>query len=141
MQFAIKAVDSAAQVVAVRLEAADEASAQELARQRGYVVLALRRTSLLGYAGIPLRRDFPTTLFSIELVALLDAGLNIVEALQTLAEKESKVEHRRLLTGLLDALYRGEPMSRALATFPQAFSSLFVATIRSSEHTGNVKEA
>ena len=33
---------------------------------------------------------FPTTLFSMELASLLDAGLNLVEALQTLAEKDAQ---------------------------------------------------
>src|SRR5262249_44589817 len=36
---------------------------------------------------------------------------------------------------------RGEPFSQAVAAFPQHFSPLYVATIKASERTGNVKEA
>ena len=39
------------------------------------------------------------------------------------------------------SIHRGEPFSRAVAAFPQHFSPLYVATIKASERTGNVKEA
>src|SRR5258708_9482986 len=141
MRFAVTAVDSANQVVAVQLEAADEVAAHDMARQRGYAVLTLQRTSLRFLAPFRARQSFPTTLFSIELLALLDAGLNVVEALQTLAEKEPRGIHRQVLDDLLQALYRGESLSRALERMPESFSALYVATIRSSERTGNVREA
>src|SRR6266850_2519858 len=46
-----------------------------------------------------------------------------------------------VLGGVLAAIHRGEPFSRAVAAFPQHFSPLYVATIKASERTGNVKEA
>jgi general secretion pathway protein F len=42
---------------------------------------------------------------------------------------------------MLAAINRGEPFSQAVATFPQHFSPLYVATIKASERTGDVKEA
>jgi general secretion pathway protein F len=137
MRFALKAVDGAQQVVALELDAADETSARELARQKGFAVLVVRQRGLALRAG----RPFPTTLFSLELLALLEAGLNIVEALQTLVEKESPGPHRRVLADLLDGLHRGESFSRSIARFPDAFPPLYIATLRSSEQTGNVREA
>lgn len=141
MKYELKAVDAANRVVALELEASDEASAYDVARQRGYSVLVLRQRSLLGLSVGRLSRTFPTRLFSIELLALLEAGLNVVEALQTLAEKESKSAHRAVLAGLLEALARGEALSQAVAHFPEFFSPLYVATVRSSERTGNLKDA
>jgi general secretion pathway protein F len=72
---------------------------------------------------------------------LLEAGLNLVEAMQTLAEKDVAGERQQVLSGMLAAIHRGEPFSRAVAAFPQHFSPLYVATIKASERTGNVKEA
>lgn len=137
MRFALKAVDAGNRVVALELDAADETAARDLARQRGLAVLGMRRR------GVALRaaKPFPTMPFSIELLSLLDAGLNVVEALQTLADKEPRGEHRRVLAELLEALRRGESFSQSVARFPGAFSSLYVATLRSSERTGNLKEA
>jgi general secretion pathway protein F len=141
MRFELKAVDAMRQVIAVELEAADEAAARDIARQRGYVVIALGRRSALLSNPFTSRHRFPTTLFSVELLALLDAGLNVVEALQTLVEKEPQGETRRILVECLLALERGETASQALGRFPNAFSPLYVATVRSSERTGNLKEA
>jgi len=84
---------------------------------------------------------FPTTLFSIELMALLEAGLNLVEALSTLAEKNEQGESNEVLSGLVSAIRCGEPFSQAVSRFPRHFSPLYVATIKASERTGNVKEA
>ena len=67
--------------------------------------------------------------------------MNLVEALQTLAEKETAGERREVLGGLVAAIHRGEPFSKAVAALPEHFSPLYVATIKASERTGNVKEA
>src|SRR5205823_12820004 len=72
---------------------------------------------------------------------LLDAGLNLVEAMQTLAEKEPEGQRQQVLSGMVAAINRGEPFSQAVAAFAQHFSPLYVATIKASERTGNVKEA
>jgi general secretion pathway protein F len=141
MKFQLKAVDRANQVVALDLEAPDEAAARDTAHYKGYVVLTIGCSNAGLLAGLQRRVAFPVDLFAIELQSLLDAGLNVVEALQALSEKEPGGENRLILTKLLDALYRGEALSQAVASLPQAFPPLFVATIKSSERTGNLKEA
>jgi general secretion pathway protein F len=141
MRFDLKAVDSNNRVVALDLEATDEAAARDTARHRGYAVLTIGRKNALLSNPFTRQARFPATLFSIELLALLEAGLNAVEALQTLADKEPGGENRQVLTELLDALYRGESLSQAVARFPRAFPPLFVATVKSSERTGNLKDA
>lgn len=141
MRFAIKALSAEKRVVTAELEAGDEAAALDLARERGFAVISISRRNTLIPASIRRKASFPAALFSIELLALLDAGLNVVEALQALAEKEPKGEHRRVLRGLLGALDRGESLSQAFGHYSDAFSPLYVATIRSSERSGNITEA
>lgn len=142
MRFHVKAVDARSkQVVAVELDAANESIARELTLQRGLSVLTVATRSvdlrLLSRGG----RRFATVQFSIELLALLDAGLNLVEALQALSKKGRSGESQRVLGDLLKSLYQGERFSRALTRFPEHFSPLYVATVQSSERTGDVKEA
>lgn len=145
MQFNVHAVDARQQVVALTLEAASETLAAEVVRQRGLTVLTVEAAGISLAKGISFlaRRKprFPTLLFSMELKTLLEAGLNLVEALSTLAERESSGERQGVLSGMLAAIHRGEPFSQAVAHFPQHFSPLYVATIKASERTGNVKEA
>jgi general secretion pathway protein F len=135
VQFHVHALDARQQVVALSLEAASESVARALAEARGLTVFAVKSsgwTLRLGKAS-----SFKPMLFSAELMSLLDAGLNLVEAIQTLAEKQ---EHE-VLSGINSALQRGEPLSQALAAFPQHFSPLYVATVKSAERSGNIKEA
>jgi len=139
MQFNVHALDARQQVVALSLEAASETAARDVAQSRGLTVFSIQ-----GKKSLPrLRRAgaFKTALFSVELLSLLEAGLNLVEAMQTLAEKDVAGERQQVLSGVLAAIHRGEPFSRAVAAFPQHFSPLYVATIKASERTGNVKEA
>jgi len=139
MRFNVHALDAQQQVVALSLDAASETLARDMAEQRGLAVFSIE-----GKRTLPrLRRvgAFKPALFSIELLSLLEAGLNLVEAMQTLAEKDVAGERQQVLSGVLAAIHRGEPFSRAVAAFPQHFSPLYVATIKASERTGNVKEA
>jgi general secretion pathway protein F len=138
VRYALKAVGPSGEVIDLKLEAADEMAARELARRRGYAVLRLARDGMPALAAR--RQRFDATLLSVELLALLDAGLNVVEALQALAEG-ARGEQRRVLEALLEALRRGESLSQAVAGVADAFNALYVATIRSSERTGDLKEA
>jgi general secretion pathway protein F len=141
MHFHVHALDARQQVVALSLDAASEAAAREAARQRGLEVFSLSKRSSL--RDVKLRRSaaFRTGLFSVELMSLLEAGLNLVEALQTLAEKESAGERRDVLASLSAAIHRGEPFSQAVAALPQHFPPLYVATVKAAERTGSLKEA
>ena len=136
MRFALKTVDARNQVVALELEAVDDQAAREIAVRRGYSVLTIERLGALSVSLFNAGQRFETTLFTIELLALLDAGLNVVEALQALAEKAPQGESKRLLTDLLEALRRGESLSQGVARFPRAFSPLYIATVKSSEPYG-----
>src|SRR5262249_8093075 len=139
MRFDVIALDARQQVVALKLQSANAALAAEEVRSQGLRLISLESRGVR----LPLarRKRFPATLFSMELVSLLDAGLNLVEALQTLAEKEGYGERQEVLSGLLAAISRGEPFSQAVAGFPQHFSPLYVATVKASERTGSMREA
>jgi general secretion pathway protein F len=140
VNFQVQAVDAKHNIVALDMEAASEASAAESASRQGLTVLSIQRR---GIVPLPLCRGsrFPTTLFSIELISLLEAGMNLVEALQALGHRPQRGERQSVMSGILSAIARGESFSRAIAAFPQHFSPLYIATIKSSERTGNVRDA
>lgn len=139
MHFTVLALDAQQQIVTLSLEAANPLAARESARQQGLEVFSIEQKK----KSLPIKRrvHFPTMLFSMELRSLLDAGLNLVEALQTLAEKDAQGERHEVVSGIVAALHRGEPFSQAIAGFPQHFSPLYVATVKAAERTGNVPEA
>jgi general secretion pathway protein F len=140
MRFEVLALDARQQVVSLKFQAANAALAEEEVRRQGLSLISLQARG----SGLWRRRAskrFPATLFSMELMSLLEAGLNLVEALQTLAEKEAHGERQEVLSGLLAAIHRGEPFSQAVAGYPDQFSALYVATVKASERTGSMREA
>jgi general secretion pathway protein F len=139
MRFSVLAVDGRQQVISLNLEAANEQSAADQLRQRGLTPLSLRSKGI--HLSIRRKAKFDTTLFSVELASLLGAGLNLVEALQTLAEKDPHGERREVLGALLESIRRGEPFSQSVAAQPRHFPPLYVATVKSAERTGSLREA
>jgi general secretion pathway protein F len=139
MRFEVHALNARQEIVALTLEASNEAAARESARASGLQVFSVAAKSFA--LAWPRRSHFSALLFSRELKSLLDAGLNLVEALQTLAEKEAAGERSQVLAAIVEALHRGEPFSQALAGLPQVFSPLYVATVKAAERTGGIAEA
>jgi general secretion pathway protein F len=84
---------------------------------------------------------FPLGTFSQDLLVLLDAGLPLVDAIQTLAERERRGEFRALLARVGAIVREGHSLSAALRQFPQAFPALYVATVQASEATADLGPA
>jgi len=122
------------------VEAESEADAIRVAASRGLQVLSVslptQPASARGGAG-----RFPLILFSQELLALLEAGLSLIEALQTLETKERRPGARAVLSELLNGLREGKGFSEALAARAEIFPELYVATVRSAERSGNLPDA
>lgn len=124
----------------ITLEAINESEATRQAAGRGYTVVSVRARNT--WARFFDRRSFfPLASFSRELLALLKAGLNIVEALETLAEKEEQPGVREVLSQLVRRLQEGQSLSSALEQFPAVFPPLFVSTLRAAERTSDIDSA
>lgn len=141
MRYQLKAVSPQERIESLELEGPDEASAVQQAESRGYTVLAVRRRGGLIAPGRRRRARFELALFSQELRVLLEAGLPLVEAMQTLAERERGGEFRAMLERMCVVVREGRSLSTALGHFPRAFPPLFVATVRASERTGDLAPA
>jgi general secretion pathway protein F len=143
MRFEVRALDRSSGVVSVVFDAVNAQAATAQAQQQGLSVLKVRAQGTSGWrgAGRGMQQSFPVGQFSQELLTLLEAGLSVVESIETLREKETKPERQQLLSNLVDALYQGESLSQALERFPTVFPVLYVATVRASERTGNLPES
>jgi general secretion pathway protein F len=141
MRFELKAIGPSGAVEALDFQAPDEVTAVRQVEGRGYTVLSVRAK---GSLGLPWRRGgerFPVALFSQELRVLLNAGLPLPEAIDTLAQKEKRTDWRSIIERLVEVLREGQTFSNALEEFPQIFSPLYVATVRSSEKTSDLAPA
>jgi general secretion pathway protein F len=138
MDFQVKALRGR-EIVLLNISAAhaDDASAQAKAGGFSPLGIKAKSTSFIKQGS----KKFPLALFSQELLALLEAGLNLVEAIETLVEKEQSGEIKSTLDSLLQALYQGQTFSSALELQPATFPMLYIATVRASEKTGDLAES
>ena len=141
MRFELKAIAPAGNVEAVDFQAPDETTARRSLEGRGYTVLSVRQKHGLGLPWRGAAERFPVALFSQELRVLINAGLPLVEAVETLAQKERRDDFKAVLERLAAVMREGQPLSAALQEFPQSFSPLYVATIRASEKTSDLPDA
>lgn len=140
MQFELRVLRSGEPVSVMAFEAANAQQAEAQATNLGYAVLSVKSKANFSLSFFKNKSSFNLLLFSQELVALLEAGLSLVEAIETLTEKDHRSESRRILESIRSRLYEGQPFSAALNEFPQIFPLLFIAMVRASEKTGDLSQ-
>src|SRR5207253_2623414 len=139
MEFRIKALDASSSVISCVVDAVDEAEARRQLAVKDLKVISLepiRRLRRLFQAP-----QLQLAVFSQQLVSLLDAGLSLVEALESLAQKESNNSTKHTLDRILARLYEGQTLAAAVAEHPATFPDLYDASVRASERTGALREA
>ncbi|MDT9000922.1 type II secretion system F family protein [Paucibacter sp. APW11] len=130
-------------VVSRRVQAADRQSLAAVLGVAPQHVLEVEELSSGAPAAGAQRRGkrFPLQLFSQELAVLLDAGVALLEALNTLREKENNAAVREALDAVIAAVEQGQPLSAALRLRPEAFDELVCAIVAANERTGQLSQA
>lgn len=137
MQIKVKTFRPAHGVAWLVLEADSLADARKQAEVLGHQVISMRmqwRWRLSTRS----RQDFSVPLFSQELVSLLEAGLSLIEIVDLLERKSRQAAAKKILASIYSRLQQGYSFSRTLEELPATFSPLYVATIRTSERTGDL---
>lgn len=140
MQFEVRALSPENRIITFVVDAQDVAGARAHTEARGLHVTrvapvrALRRP-----AGS--RGRISLVLFSQELLALLKAGLSIVEGLEALLEREGGARLGGVLGRLLAGLREGKRFSSLLGEQPDVFPPLYVGIVRAAEGTSDLPRA
>ena len=140
MRFHLKAVGKTG-VVSMTVEAQGDGEARRMVEDQGMRVVSLQAERRWRAWHLHHRETFNLVLFSQELTTLLNAGLPLIDALESLAEKENAPQARKTLSELVRLLYEGKSFSQALAQLSAVFPPLYVALVQSSEKTGAVGDA
>jgi len=129
----------AAGVIQIQLDAASKEAAIRQAQADGYQIISARASEK---RWTPRRKgSFPLLLFSQELLTLLEAGLNVVEAVEAIAIKEKAAGGISQYSRLRKSLQDGFRLSQALKALDLDIPDLYIAIISASEETGDIAEA
>lgn len=136
MHYTVRALAADNRIETLRIEAADVDGARLEAESR-----RLKTLSIVAVRGATRPRGsarFAVLQFSQQLIALLEAGLTIVEALEGLLEKEDSLKGHTVLEGLLARLREGQRLSSALRTQGDVFPPLLIGLVQAAEGTSDL---
>ena len=134
MQFDVRALSADAVVAQLTVDALDAADARRQVEARGMYVSAVAPRRAIGRQG----GGMSLVLFSQELLALLKAGLGVVEALEALLEKEASPVIGNVLGRLLAGLREGKRFSAVLAEQSDRFPPLYIGIVKAAEGTSDL---
>ena len=125
--------------------AASETEASNSAQAQGFRVVAVKQTGISKTRGVNAqkrwtagRSQFDPGLFAQELGALLEAGLSVMESLQTLGSREPVAVREHMYDPMRRTLEEGQPLSIAMTRIKDKFPHLLIASVRASEYTGDM---
>ena len=146
--FSYKASDSAGNVFKGTLEAAEEKEAAAKLSAMNYIPIRIQATArtgkrfqLGGSINISSMFERVTTkdvmMFTLDLHALLQAGLPVDKALSLLINVAEKDKFKEVIATILKSVQGGNSLSEALAMYPKVFPVLYSNMVKAGE-TGGV---
>jgi type IV pilus assembly protein PilC len=143
--FSYKVRDSAGNVAEGAVEAASEALAFEVLKERGVQPISLERREEPGVGGLQftfLQRVTAkdVVVFSRQLSVLVGASVSIVKALRTSSRQSANPKLRKIVTDVANEVEGGVRLSDALNKYPDVFGSFYINMVRSGETSGKLDE-
>jgi type IV pilus assembly protein PilC len=141
--FRYLAKDPTGRSVSATAEADNERALVSTLRKRGLVVLDVSeevRTPVGIKKGRRKVKAGDLVVFSRQLATMVDAGLPLVQALDTLAGQSESPSLKLVLEDVVKNIEQGANFSEAISGFPKVFSSLFVNMVRAGEASGTLAE-
>ena len=138
--YSYRATDSSGNRITGVVNSANEATAVTSLINRGYIVLSLETIAEKKIKRIMTLRLLDIMTFSRQLATMIEAGVNLANALATLAEQEEfSPKFRKIVTSVLSNIEAGMSFSEALDN-EKAFDDLFVNLIEAGETSGTLAE-
>lgn len=80
-------------------------------------------------------------MFTRELEDLLESGMTLGNALNTLSRRKTKSAADEIVVALRDQIIKGASLSEALGAYPDSFSNLYISMVRAGEASGAVSDS
>ena len=79
-------------------------------------------------------------LFTTQLAVMLDSGVVLSDALDAIAEQGEDGTLKMIIMDVAETVKSGENFSKALASYPKVFNSMFISMVKASEASGKMVE-
>jgi type IV pilus assembly protein PilC len=129
-------------VIERQVQAASARAAQEEMRRQGMYVFDAKRGAFSLRELLPRRRAVSTErflLFNQELLALVKAGLPIIQSFDIMLERQKNIAFREVLTDIRDKVKSGVALSDAFAAYGDLFPPIYSTSLRAGERSGDLE--
>lgn len=137
------AKDRTGRDITATMQAENERVVVAALRKRGLIVLNVSEELSSGGAlkkGKRKVKGSDLVVFSRQLATMVDAGLPLLQALQTLADQTENPSLKIVLEEVVASIEQGATLSEAISAHPRVFTSLFVNMVRAGEASGTLAE-
>jgi type IV pilus assembly protein PilC len=125
------------------VQAMSARAAEDELRQQGMHVFEARRGSVRLRDLLPRGRKIISTemflLFNQELLALVKAGLPILQSFDIMLERQKNLRFKEVLTDVREKLKSGIALSDAFASYGDAFPAIYSTSLRAGERSGDLE--
>ena len=142
--FVIRAGTPDGDIVERRIEALNQESAREEVRREGLHILNVRRSGGFSLSSlIPRSRKLVSVdrflMFNQELLALVRAGLPILQSFDIMLERQKDLRFKKVLEEIRDKIKSGVALSDAFASYGSAFPPIYANSLRAGERSGDLE--
>lgn len=139
--FVYTAKDAQGKIISSQVEADNPKAVIEALRQEGFFVTRIVEKKRPFNPFVVIERLFKVglkelTIFSRQFALLLNAGLTLSEAVDTIEEQTQNNSFREILHKVKIDIQGGETLTKAMTKHPRAFSSFFISMVHSGEIGG-----
>jgi type IV pilus assembly protein PilC len=130
-------------IVERSIQASNVRAAEDELRRQGMHVFDAKRGSMALRDFLPRTRRVVTTerflLFNQELLALVRAGLPILQSFDIMLERQKTPGFREVLTDIRDKVKSGVSLSDAFASYGDVFPPIYSSSLRAGERSGDLE--
>jgi type IV pilus assembly protein PilC len=131
------------QNISAEIEADSEASAAKLLVERGLTPMDIKpKAKATSFGG--LRNRVPTkqrVIFSRQLSTLINAGLPLVQSLQSVNSQTRNPALKSIITSVIGEVEGGGTLSESLAKHPRVFDDVYVSLVAAGETSGTLDKS
>jgi type IV pilus assembly protein PilC len=142
-EFILRVGTPEGEVVERQVNAASLRAAQEEMQRQGLHVFEVKRGTMKFSDFVPRFGKTISTehflLFNQELLALVRAGLPIVQSFDIMLERQKNLRFREVLASIREKLTSGIALSDAFASFGDMFPPIYSTSLRAGERSGDLE--
>src|SRR5437870_36166 len=142
-EFIIRVGTPDGQIVERHVEASTARAAEDDLRQQGLHIFAAKRGTMALRDYLPRPKKGVSTerflLFNQELLALVRAGLPILQSFDIMLERQKDARFREVLADIRDKVKSGVSLSDAFGSYGDAFPPIYSTSLRAGERSGDLE--